>query len=325
MIPPEAVERFRADLEQLTGGPPIRIGAAVSGGADSLALLLLASAAYPRRVEAATVDHGLRMESRAEAQHVAKICSRIGVQHATRRLTWPDPPGANIQARARDARYAELGSWALERGLPFVATAHHVDDQAETMLMRLARGSGVGGLAGVRSTKLLAFSSETETVVHLVRPVLRWRREGLARILAAAGLAPVDDPTNSDDRFDRTRVRGFLAEHDLLPADRLADTAAYLAEAEEALDWMARELFAQRHVYNEDGSILLDPHDLPRELQRRLLLQALSFFIGCAEPAGPKVSRLLDTLRQGHSGMLADVQVHAGDKWRLDWAPPRRT
>jgi tRNA(Ile)-lysidine synthase len=141
---------------------------AVSGGPDSLALLLLAHAAMPGLVEAATVDHGLRSESADEAAFVAEICGKLGVPHATLKVT---VGAGNLQAEARAARYAALAGWMAERGLAALATAHHADDQAETLILRLNRGSGVAGLAGVRARGLVP-----GTRLPLLRPLLGWRR-----------------------------------------------------------------------------------------------------------------------------------------------------
>ena len=155
MIPAtEAIERFAADLEVLAPAGTL-IGVAVSGGPDSLALLLLAAKARPGEVEAATVDHGLRPESAAEAAMVADLCETLGVPHRILVADWIRSPTSNIQAEARAMRYRLLNDWAIERGLSAVATAHHADDQAETLLMRLARGAGVGGLGGTRKRRAL--------------------------------------------------------------------------------------------------------------------------------------------------------------------------
>src|SRR3954447_19163155 len=117
MVPDLAlVERFRADLDALSA-PGERIGVAVSGGPDSLALLLLAAAARTGNVEAATVDHALREESRAEAEMVGALCERLGVPHAILTAEWPEKPQSGIQQRARQARYRLLGRWAQEKGL----------------------------------------------------------------------------------------------------------------------------------------------------------------------------------------------------------------
>jgi len=122
----------------------------VSGGPDSLALLLLAAAARPGLVEAATVDHALRPESRVEAEAVAAVCERLGVPHSILTAEWKEKPETAIQDRARKVRYSLLSQWAIDQKLPALVTGHHLDDQAETLLMRLLRGAGVKGLAGMR-------------------------------------------------------------------------------------------------------------------------------------------------------------------------------
>ena len=138
---PQFVARFRSDLEALAGSQPERLGLAVSGGPDSLALLLLAAAALPGRIAVATVDHGLRPESGLEALHVENICDRLGCPH---RILSAEMAGGRdgLQAEAREARYSALAGWAAAEGIAQLATAHHADDQAETLLMRLQRGSG---------------------------------------------------------------------------------------------------------------------------------------------------------------------------------------
>src|SRR5262249_6924657 len=162
------LDRFRSDLGALIA-PDSRIGVAVSGGPDSLALLLLVAAARPGQVEAATVDHGLRSEAHEEAATVGRWCGGLGVPHAILTARWTEVPETAIQERARAQRYGLLGFWAKERGLAALATGHQADDQAETLLMRLARGSGVRGLAGMRPRSVAPGSH-----VRLIRPLLGW-------------------------------------------------------------------------------------------------------------------------------------------------------
>jgi len=308
------VARFKVDLIRLTGGSPERLGVAVSGGPDSLALLLLTAAAYPGRVSAATVDHQLRPQSAAEARFVAEICARLDVPHEILGPGWTLVPDSNLPARARAARYQALANWAARSRIVRVATAHHVDDQAETLLMRLARGSGVGGLAGIR-----------EVNDGVVRPLLGWRKAELEGIVAAAGLEAVRDPTNDSDLLDRTHARRLLAAADWIDPARLAAAAANLADAEEALAWTAERVWEARAREGDGGaSMTIDPHDLPRELQRRLLLRALAFFTDENLIPGPKLMTLLDALLAGLTSTLAGVKVEAGDKWRLTLAPPHR-
>jgi tRNA(Ile)-lysidine synthase len=300
-------------LKQLA--PEARLGVAVSGGPDSLALLLLAVAARPGQVHAATVDHRLREGSAADGKLVVEVCAGLGVQHDILQVTVP--AGASLQAQARAARYAALAQWAGDRSLATVATAHHADDQAETLLMRLARGSGLGGLSGVRESRPLAAG------VRLIRPLLGWRKAELQHIVSDAGLEAVDDPANADPRHDRTQARLLLSETEWLDPARLARSAAALAQAEEALDFAVSHLASERLVI--DGSrALMTVRDLPPELQRRLLMLALAGFPG-ARPSGPEFDRALATLRTGGTCTLAGVKLSGGEQWRLSPAPPRRS
>lgn len=315
--PPDAavVKRFAADLDTLVV-PSAKIGVAVSGGPDSLALLLLAAAARGGKIAAATVDHALRPESRAEADMVAAVCQRLAVPHTILTVDWPRRPASNLQARAREARYQLLSDWSLQHDLHAVATAHHLDDQAETLLMRLARGAGVGGLGATRASRPLVDG------VRLVRPLLGWRKAELVALVAGAGLTPVDDPSNRDPRHDRVRMREWLRRADWADPERLAASAAWLNEADEALDWALAPL-AEKRLARDGGALLVDPSGVPRELQRRLLLAAFAE-MGAARPRGPELGRALDTLRKGGSTTLAGLKLEGGAKWRLQPAPPRR-
>ena len=317
---PALVARFEVDLQKLTEGRPERLGLAVSGGPDSLALLLLAAAAYPDRVCAATVDHGLRPESAAEARFVAELCGRMSVPHEILSPLWEAVPTSNLPARARGARYLALSSWLERQGIRWLATAHHLDDQAETLLMRLARGAGVGGLAGVRSIN----NWSGQRTGGVVRPLLTWRKAELIAVARNAGVEPVEDPTNDDKALDRTHARRLLASADWLDPARLAASSAHLADAEEALAWTTDREWEARAEEAEEGSVTVDASDLPRELQRRLLLRALGRFTDETAIPGPKVIGLLDTLLAGRTATLAGVRIEAGQKWRLAFAPPRR-
>lgn len=308
------MQRFAADLDALSE-PGSSIGIAVSGGPDSLALLLLAAAARPGLVEAATVDHGLRRESRSEAERVAQVCAGLAVPHAILPAD-AEAPAANLQAWARELRYRLLAGWAAARGIAAVATGHHLDDQAETFLMRLARGSGIGGLAGVQPSRLLGSG------VRLVRPLLDWRRRELRAIVDAAGLTPVEDPSNSDERFDRSRARALLASTEWLEPRRLAAVADHCLDAERALDWAGSREFEARRGRAGDA-LTLDPSGLPRELRRRLLLHAIDLMTG-ETPSGPKLMAAIGALENGGTTTIAGLKLEGGSCWRLSPAPPRK-
>jgi tRNA(Ile)-lysidine synthase len=314
--PPLAdVERFRLGLLALAGPEPGRLGIALSGGPDSLALLLLAAAAFPGKVVAATVDHGLRAESASEAQLAAAACAPLGVPHTILRAVVPR--GASVQALARTARYQALAEWAVSQGVAILLTGHHADDQAETLLMRLLRGSGTAGLAGVRGSMLF------EGRVRVCRPLLGWRRSELARIVIGAGVESVQDPSNADPAYDRARLRRAMAGAQWLDAAALARSAAALAEAEEALEFAAARAFAERAVLSV-RSAELAPDGLPAELLRRLLLRCLRHAVPGAAPRGAQLDALASELRGGRTATLAGVKCVGGSIWRFEPEPPRR-
>lgn len=326
---PALIERFREDLEGAAGLP---IGGgdlalAVSGGPDSMAMLALAQAAFPGQVIAATVDHGLRPEAASEAAMVARHCAVLDVPHVV--LTVTDPlVGASVQALARDARYRLLAHWAAGAAAMALLTAHHADDQAETLLMRAARGSGLSGLAAIRARREHAVDA---TRILVLRPLLGWRRSELRRIADATGSPYVDDPSNADEDFDRTRFRKLFEANPWLDVARMARTVAHLAEAEQALTAGADLLWEDRAA-SIDGEVRIDVEALPRELRRRLARRAIAEVRARANVATPEWSEaasiepLLDALEGGGGASQAGVMASAqGANWRFRPAPPRRS
>ena len=310
--PPELVARFKGALERLwpEGG---RLGLAVSGGPDSLAMLLLAEAAIPGRFEVATVDHGLRRESAGECAWVADVCAARSIPCAI--LQVKVEPG-NLQANARRARYVALGGWADERGLSSVATAHHVDDQAETLLMRLNRGSGLSGLAGIREQEWLA------SWTRVIRPLLGTRREELCAVVEASGLEPIEDPSNADERFDRVRVRRFLAESDWLDPLALARSAGLLGDVRQDIELVSLDEWNSRVV--EDGSgFRYAPRFGARSVEVEIVSKIIQRMSGRASRS--EVARLIDLLERDRSGNLAGVLASVEqDEWLFRPEPPRR-
>ena len=161
-----------------------------------------------------------------------------------------------------------------------------------------------------------------EPGVMLVRPLLDWRRAELGEIVAAAKLTPVDDPSNRDPRHDRTRFRGLLAEADWADPERLASSARWLADADEAIEWAMTELVATRLAYDA-RSVTLDPANLPRELQRRLLLAAFDRH-QAPRPRGPDLDRALAALSAGKKTTLSGLKLVGGEQWRLEKETKRR-
>ena len=302
-----------------TGQNNLRLGLAVSGGPDSLALLLLAHAAWPGQVAAATVDHGLREGSAAEAAQVAQVCAALGVPHQV--LVVAVAPG-NMQAEARAARYAALAEWldalAGEGASMALATAHHADDQAETLLMRLNRASGVAGLAGVRERgRLLA------TPHALLRPVLGWRRADVAAVVASAGLMAADDPSNHNPAFDRVRMRANLAGCDWLDISALAQSAAHLADADAALDWAAAREWAEG--VTTGGLGLTYRPQAPRAIALRVLARIVTK-LDAAPPRGGAVASLFEALLAGRTTSIGDLVARPGPGgWNFAKAPRRRS
>lgn len=316
-IAPELVDRFRRDLTAVWPGAfesAERLGLAVSGGGDSLALLLLAHAVIPDRIMAATVDHGLRSESGQEAAMVARLCGDLGVPHDILAVTLD---AGNVQERARAARYRALADWCARRGLWASTTAHQLDDQAETIVMRLNRGSGLAGLAGVRSRGILPGAG-----LLVLRPLLGWRRAELADLVEKAGFVPARDASNEDIRFDRIRVRRALAETDWLDPVKLARSAALLGDAEAYVNERIESAFAEWVTLSEEGARLVPCQSEYEAVE--LCARIIADFGGAA--ARSDVAGLVARLRKGKNASLAGVLARVVDgNWMFAAEPPRRS
>jgi tRNA(Ile)-lysidine synthase len=312
-VTPARAERFSADLARLwpEGGV---LGLAVSGGPDSLALLLLAHAAIPGRFAVATVNHGLRAEAAAECAMVERVCARRGIACTRLEVT---PGAGNVQAEARQARYAALRDWAERAGLSAVATAHHADDQAETLLMRLNRASGLAGLAGVRARGVVPGSR-----LPLLRPLLGWRRAELAAIVAANKLEPAQDPSNADEAYDRVRMRKALATADWLDVEAVGASAEHLADADACIEWLVEREWDD-NVSVADGGIRYEPA-APRAVALRIVARIVAGFDGA--PRGGAIARLVAELDRGCGGNVAGVAAtsHEG-AWVFRPVAPRRS
>ncbi|MES2044182.1 MAG: tRNA lysidine(34) synthetase TilS [Pseudomonadota bacterium] len=325
-LPPGEVERFRADLATVLGrslGDGEILALAVSGGADSMALLALGHAAFPGQVTAASVDHGLRAAAADEAAMVAAWCAGAGVPHTTLAADRAIGP-SDIQAGARAMRYDLLEAWAVGAGATLLATAHHADDQAETFLMRAARGSGPSGLAGIRARRTLGG-------VSLIRPLLGWRRAELRALVEEGGIPFVDDPSNSDERFERVRVRQLLAAEPWLDPLQLAQAAAHAAEVDGALADLAERLW-DHHATLAGETVQVALPDVPRELRRRVARRAIDHVrkaVGIGRPAfdmASNIESLLDALERGKSATQGGVLASARRGiWHFRVAPPRRS
>ncbi|MBV0911268.1 tRNA lysidine(34) synthetase TilS [Anianabacter salinae] len=286
----------------LPARPPVCV--AVSGGGDSMALLHIV-AAWTNNLRAVTVDHGLREASAAEARQVAETCAALGVPHET--LRWTGWTGSgNLQDAARRARIALIDRLAAERGTWHVLTGHTADDHAETVMLRLARGSGVDGLSGISAS-----TRHGPQGALWLRPLLAERREDLRDYLRGKGAAWSEDPSNDDPRFDRVRARRLLAGLGVLGLthDRLIETARHMSAAREVLEGAMHSLAAQA-VQVDRGDLVLDPElfaQAPDETRHRLLAAALQWVSGAVyRPRfGP-----LRALAQSMDGTLHGCRVY---------------
>jgi tRNA(Ile)-lysidine synthase len=283
------------------------VGIAISGGGDSTALLHLALAAG-LQVEAVTVDHRLRPESAAEAAGVAASCAALGVPHSVRVWEHGAVTG-NLMDAARRARMALIQAWAQERGIAHVALGHTRDDQAETLLMGLARSAGLAGLSGMRREWV-------EEGVTFHRPLLDAGREELRDWLRGAGIAWVDDPTNEDDRFTRVKARAALRALEPLglTAEALATVAGNLASAQEALTHQVRAA-AEQHVTLAAGALRVGTGlwAEPGEIQRLVVADALRGLMPEAYlPRADDLMRLLHAVREGRDATLAGCRHRRG-------------
>ncbi|MGA2056415.1 MAG: tRNA lysidine(34) synthetase TilS [Bradyrhizobium sp.] len=322
---------------------------AVSGGPDSIALMWLAArwrAALARgpRLLAVTVDHGLRTEASREARAVKRLARHLGVSHRTMRWTG-EKPTSGVPAAARAARYRLLAAVARQSGASHILTAHTRDDQAETLLMRLLRGSGISGLAA------MARESEREGVL-IVRPFLNISKSQLIATLEKANIGYADDPTNRDTRFTRPRIRSLIEGLGAEGGDarNLARLASRLARANAAIeilvDGAARYLALRDQTIGSPPTAATGPRNatfeaaafagLPEEIRLRLLLRAIDRVghegpaeLGKAEALLAALDRALQEtavtpqrrLKQTLAGAIVSL---VRGKIVIEAAPPRR-
>jgi len=290
---PDELDRLFAPFAQTLARP---CALAVSGGGDSTALMVLVAewlrraGSDPSRHAVLTVDHGLRPEAAAEARSVAARAAALGFAHAT--LPWrSEKPATGIQAAARSARYALMGEYVRRHGLAALLTAHTLDDQVETLLMRLARGSGLDGLAAMAPSARLGG-------LLLLRPLLEVPKARLLATLAARGISWIEDPSNQSPAFERTRLRAVRAGLEPLglagPAPALS--ARRLRRARSALEAVTDDVCAEAA-----GLVHTDPcgafavnrvrlGGLPEEIALRVLARCIAAAGGLRQP--PPLAKL---------------------------------
>ncbi|WP_342726386.1 tRNA lysidine(34) synthetase TilS [Bradyrhizobium sp. B097] len=333
-IPASDAKRLFAGLAR---APAIVL--AVSGGPDSVALMWLAARwrralAQGPRLVAVTVDHGLRVEAAREARDVKRLARSLDLPHHT--LRWSGPkPSTGVPAAAREARYGLLAQAARKHGATHIVTAHTRDDQAETLLMRMLRGSGVAGLS--------AMARETERDgVMLTRPLLDISKAQLIATLKKARISFADDPTNRDPSFTRPRLRALmpLLAEEGGDARNLARLAARIARANAALEVL---------VDGAEGYLALKSEDnfdagfdaalfavMPDEIRLRLLKRAIdrtghegpaelgkveTLLAAVDEAVSQRSGQRESKLKQTLAGAVISV---ASGRIRISPAPPRR-
>ncbi|HSV00984.1 MAG TPA: tRNA lysidine(34) synthetase TilS [Roseiarcus sp.] len=304
---------------------------AVSGGPDSTALLLMAAEWAKQRgrtrIEAATVDHALRAGSADEAKAVAALCGRLKVGH--RVLQWKGAkPTTRVQERAREARYRLLVEHAKAIGADAVLTAHHADDQAETVLFRLLRGSGIAGLRGMDRVTV-------RDGMTIGRPLMRLKKRDLITFVNARRAPFIDDPSNTDPRFARTRLRALLARlgEEGLDAEALDRLARRARETEEALAHLTAEV--ELRVSSESGIDARALFTAPIAIAHRILARRIADVGGrdASRIGLEKIEALAASLRdafkerRAHSANIGGALVRLSAKGRLTLAPepPRRS
>ena len=328
IVPEEAVDAAFAPLADAE-----TLLLAVSGGPDSTALLLMAQAWSLRRggaprLEAATVDHALRPESAAEARAVAALCARLGVPHHT--LLWEGAkPRSRIQERAREARYALLAQCAEAIGAAFVVTGHHLDDQAETVLLRLTRGSGIAGLRAMSG--LATYEGAT-----IARPLLGFDKAALVAVCETARVPFARDPSNEDPRYARARFRALASSlaAEGLDAPGLARLARRAGQVEDALVRQTAAAEGRLRLIETGACDISALFEEPIEIVQRLLTTAIAKVGGKAardvnlEKIETLALALQDATARGDifSANVAGARVRRDAKGiaRIEPEPPRR-
>ncbi|MEH6757890.1 MAG: tRNA lysidine(34) synthetase TilS [Parasphingorhabdus sp.] len=305
-------DRFREAMAALVPGfenNEAILGLAVSGGPDSLALLLLAHDCFPDRISAASVNHGFRPEASAECEFVAALCAERGIPHHI--LTPTTPIRGSMQAEARKARYSLLNTWVENRNITWLATAHHADDQLETLIMRILRGSGIDGMSAIRAKR-----------GHIIRPLLSYSKNMLVEYVTGQGIKPVYDPSNKDQSYDRVRVREALAQLTGFDISLASQSAAALDDARAAIHWTVDQL-ATGHISRTENGCTLDKFDFPNEIVRRLLLKCLHICDPALSPRGSQLEPIMNGLASGETLTIGNILCKGGNVWTFSPAPKR--
>ena len=282
--------------------PRRAVALAVSGGGDSIAMMHMAARMIsPEMLHVVSVDHGLRSGAATEIAVVSDQAAQLGLAHHVLHWTW-DKTG-NLQAAARHGRWQAIARWAKGAGIDAVFLGHTEDDQVETLLMRLARGSGVDGLTAMNQTAM-------RDGLQIVRPLLGMTRAHLRAWLKDQNIRWCDDPSNEDRRFDRVRARQMYTQLEALgmTRKRLLQTVDHMQAAHRSLQKTAFD-FARRHVRQDAGDLIFDPEGVildKDDTPRRVMAAAFSWMAGQTyRPRFDSLMARVDQVRKGQKVTLS--------------------
>lgn len=329
---PRQNEQTVAHALDALAGDGRKIGVAVSGGSDSLALLLHAKEwahARKRSLHAVTVDHGLRPEAVNEAAQVASICANLQIPHDT--LIWRPTSNKVAQSTARAARYRLLADWSARHSLGSICIGHTEDDRLETFLIRARAGSTWYGLAGPMPVAPAPIA--TDHGLRLLRPMLTVRRADLRLDLQASGVNWIDDPTNLSHRHERVRIRALLLATSTDTQNAILRGMNRFAEMRAATLHTARTALEQHARFGADRSVTITNAfaELPEQARLRLLEAIILALVPRnAPPRADRLARLSASLCDPdlaqHRATLAGCWFRKDNSGlHISPAPPRRT
>ena len=271
----------------------------------------------------ATVNHGLRAEAVRECRLVEDLCGELDEPCTVIDIMLAK---GNVQQEARRARYAALAEWAAREGIGTILTAHHADDQAETLLMRLNRGSGLSGLAGVRERRQI-----DATAIEVARPLLGFRRSELQAVIDGAGVAVADDPSNRDTAYDRVRLRQNLERSDWIEVAGVAQSASLIEESWSMVEGLAAEDVTE-HAERRGDTITYDPIAASKIGRMPVWIEVVRTIAGdlgvtlVRGDSAKIVAAMQDARKVNIGGVSAEVIEDQGRKiWSFRREPPRRT
>ncbi len=296
----DILTRFNAQMDKIgVVAGNSRIAVAVSGGSDSLALCLLLNQWIKNNGGALvciTIDHQLRVESSSEAIKVGDILSALGLEH--RIIAWPgEKPKANIQEKARIARYNLLTDYCHQHNIIYLATGHQRNDQAENFIIRADHGSGVYGLAGI---PIIGEFNQ----IKIIRPLLEFKKEELQALLEAKNIEWIEDPSNQNEYFMRVKVRKLLNEYPEW-IDKLANISNNLSKAKECIEYMLEKSIKELVIFPSESKALIELlgfNQLPQEIRFRMIGTILQNIGTKEKPArAERIERLLDKVKTGNA------------------------